>query len=77
MLHEYDLFGTIFLSPRMFVNSSTMNDFMERMAHEDIVKIRLFFHILALRVEEEVVWSRENLRKDRQSVQDIFLGFSF
>ena len=44
-----------------------MNDFLARMAYVDIVKIRLFYHILVLRVEEVVVWSRESLRKDRQS----------
>ncbi len=46
---------------------STLNYLVEHIAYADIVKIRLFSHILALRVEEEVIWLRESLRKDRQS----------
>jgi hypothetical protein len=52
----------------MLINSSsTLNYLVEHIAYADIVKIRLFSHILALRVEEEVIWLRESLRKDRQS----------
>jgi hypothetical protein len=52
----------------MFVNPySTLNYLLEHMAHVDIVKIHLVYHILALRVEEAVIWSRGSLRKDRQS----------
>ena len=60
------IFGIYLL--RMFVNPySTLNYLLEHMAHVDIVKIHLVYHILALRVEEAVIWSRGSLRKDRQS----------
>ena len=44
-----------------------MNCLLECMAYTGIVKIHLFYHILALRAEEAVVLWRESLRKDHQS----------